>query len=326
MASSSYTVVDCRRVTLQGTRRQPTVRLRPSMPYKRFKDAMEGAWRHVSTHLERNLKTGSLQPETRWTFIWGLALSAHQTHSAIALLLADRNKPKTLPLQASILVRSLVEGLGNLLALTGRPSAFRWYAADGYRRLFEQLQVQREIFGHRHNWREWLARMDTVLALQAEWGRLGARRRRRPSKLIPDWPSPYWLTRSRSGKGYKRRLPALVQGNRARLFEDAHRLWYSVLSSYAHQRSAAAQQAIFASDPDAHWEPGGLESDVMSQAMLFYACILSELETAARMPLSADLRVLWSLLWDADEHAKRFINIRYRRVIRLPIFGNDSLQ
>ena len=279
---------------------------------------MEGAWRHVNTHLERNVRNGSLQPETRWTFIWGLALSANQTHASIALLLADRNRPKTLPLQASILVRSLVEGLGNLLALIQSRNAFRWFVADGYRRRFEQLNVQRQIFGHRKNWKEWLDKMDTVLAVEAEWARLGIRRRRRPSTTIPEWPSPYWLTRRRRCKARKRPLPALIKGNGARLFEDAYLLWYSVLSSYAHQRSAAAQYAIFSNDPDAHWEPGALESDVMSQAMLFYACILSELEAAITMPPSADLRVLWSLLWDVDEHAKRFIGIRYLRLLHLP--------
>ncbi len=78
---------------------------------------MEGSWRHVSTHIERDLRDGRLQSEARWTLIWGLALSTNQTHSAIALLLAQRNRPNTLPLQASILVRSLVEALGNIMAL-----------------------------------------------------------------------------------------------------------------------------------------------------------------------------------------------------------------
>ena len=290
----------------------------------RFKDAMEGSWRHVNTHLERDLKGGRLRPETRWTLIWGLALSANQTHSAIALLLAERNRPNTLPLQASILVRSLVEALGNLMALAAGPSAFRWFAADGYRRRFEQLRLQRKLFGHRAKWKEWLDQMDAFVAWQGEWARLGTRRRRRPTQTIPEWPTAYFLTRRQSRRGRRRPLPALLKGNRARLFEEAYRLWYSLLSSYAHQRSAAAQIAIFSNDPDAHWERGGIESDVMSQAMLFYACILSELESAARMPQSLDLRVLWSLLWDIDEHAQRFIGIRYRRLLRLPPFEQAS--
>jgi hypothetical protein len=38
-------------------------------------------------------------------------LSTHQTYTAIALLLAERNRPNTLPLQASVLVRSELEAL-----------------------------------------------------------------------------------------------------------------------------------------------------------------------------------------------------------------------
>ena len=62
----------------------------------------------------------------------------------------------------------------------------------------------------------------------------------------------------------------------------------------------------------------------MAIAMLFYACALSELEYAVRMPASIDLRVLWSLLWDTDEHARRFVGIRYRRLLSLPPFSTTT--
>ena len=81
--------------------------------------------------------------------------------------------------------------------------------------------------------------------------------------------------------------------------------------------------AVFANMPDERDEPGALESNVISQAMLFYACIMSELEIAVEMPASVDLRVMWSLLSNVDEHAKRFINIRYRKLLGLP--GSDDI-
>lgn len=161
--------------------------------------------------------------------------------------------------------------------------------------------------------------MDAVLAWEGDWARLGKRRRKHPSRTIPEWPTPYYLTRRRRRRGHPP-FPALLTGNRARLFDEAYRLWYSLLSSYAHQRSAAAQLAVFAHHPDAHEERGGVESNAMSEAMLFYACALSELESAVGMPPSTDLRVLWSLLWDTDEHARRFVGIRYRRLLHLPPF------
>jgi hypothetical protein len=62
----------------------------------------------------------------------------------------------------------------------------------------------------------------------------------------------------------------------------------------------------------------------MGEALLFFACTLSELEAAAAMPPSADLRALWSSLWDLDEYAKDFVRLRYRRLLRLPKFTTAS--
>lgn len=54
------------------------------------------------------------------------------TFDAIALLLADRSRPNTLPLQASVLVKPELEALGNVLALMGNPKAIKWFLADGF--------------------------------------------------------------------------------------------------------------------------------------------------------------------------------------------------
>jgi hypothetical protein len=179
------------------------------------------------------------------------------------------------------------------------------------------MQVQKEFFGDRPEWKTWLAQMDGVLAVQADWAGLGAVRRRRPTQTINEWPTPFWLTRRRGIKGRKRTLPALIKGNRAVLFTEAYRIWYAQLSSYAHQRAAAAQMAIFSSRTDDHWEPGAIESIVVSEALMFFAAIMSELEVAAKMPPCQDLRGLWSSLWNVDEEVKRFITFRYRRLLRL---------
>ena len=56
----------------------------------------------------------------------------------------------------------------------------------------------------------------------------------------------------------------------------------------------------------------------MSEGILFFAAIMSEIEAAARMPPSVDLRALWLALCDLDEEAKRFVAIRYRVLLRLP--------
>ena len=317
-ASDSYRVVDKRRVTAAGAIRRPAVQPLPSTPHSRLLDMVTRTWRHVRTHMNRRPAQDALGPEVRWAYLWGLALSARQTHDAVAALLAVRRRPNTLPLQAAILVRSMLECLGNVLALTGAPRSINWFLADGYRRQHEQLSVLKEQFGGQPKWDGWLAQMDQLLAADAAWARLGERRRRRPSDRIHEWPSPYWLTRPKKLRGRARALPVLLKANRARLFTEAYRLWYSKLSALAHQRMAAARTAIFADDPDAHWEPGRIESDVTSQALLFFACIMGELEVSGRMPQSIDLRALWSTLQDIDDEAKRFASIRYRRLLTLP--------
>lgn len=81
--------------------------------------------------------------------------------------------------------------------------------------------------------------------------------------------------------------------------------------------------AIFTHRPDLRDEPGMLESNVVTKGLLFYTCVMSELEKAARMPPSTDLRVLWSQLWRMDEYAKRFTTIRYRRLLGLPTISSS---
>jgi len=315
--AANFTVMDRRRVTASGAVRPPLVTSLPLVHYRTIRDKVAAVWRHISTHLERGLKTGQLQPELLWTHVWGLALSAKQTHDAMVLLIADKLRPKTLPLQSAILVRSLLEALGNVLALTSPRTNIKWFIADGYRHTAERLRTERRIFGNRSEWATWFANMDAMLEFDANSIHLGARRRRSP-KTIPEWPTPYFLTHGKKIKGRKRPLPVLLRGNRAKLFEEVYRFWYSQLSSYSHQRCAAARMAIFANEPDAHWEPGRLESNVFIEGLLFFTCTMAELETAAHMPPSMDLRALWSLLWDADEEAKRLVQIRYRRILRMP--------
>ena len=318
MTPDSYGVRDRRRVTLTGVNRPPRPPGLPAVPYSRYRAAVDGAWRHIRTHLERDLRTDRLRPPARWVHAWGLALSSRQTFRAATILVSDRLHPETLPLQAAILVRSLLEALGNIMALTSSPTAPKWFVADGYRSQFERQQLLESRYRDQQRWTTWLAQMADLLRADAKFAKLSKRRTANPTKTIQPWPSPYWLTHPRRVRGRKRPLAVLLKGNRARLFNEAYHLWYAELSSYAHQRRDAAKTAIFSDDPASHWEPGRLESNVASEALIFFACILSELEAAAGMPPAPDLRALWALLWDLDEHAKEFVRIRYRRLLHLP--------
>ena len=79
-----------------------------------------------------------------------------------------------------------------------------------YRRRFEQLKAQRELFGDRPGeWSDWLDRMDATLLLarwEGDWAGLARAklRRKHPTKTIPEWPTPYFLTHR---QGRRRGLP-----------------------------------------------------------------------------------------------------------------------
>jgi hypothetical protein len=244
--------------------------------------------------------------------MWGLALSSKQTHDAITILISDRQKPKTLPLQGAILVRSMLELLGNVMALLEDRSRFHWFLADGYKQLARMVSANRSLFGGNSRWIQWFAQMDILLAEKAKRAKLTKSQLANPETII-DWPTPKPLM-----KGRPKIHPKLLSGQRARVFEEAYRYWYAELSAYSHQRVMAAERAVFADNIDLHWEPGAIESIVVSEAILFFAAILAELQSALGVQHSLKLRLLWADLIALDELGKLFAEIRYRQLLLLP--------
>jgi len=315
---TGFRVTDRRRVTATSSFPRPRSipDPRPRVPYGPIKKIMERAWHQVSTHLRRGLESGTL-PSPRWTYVWGLALSARQTYRAVTVLVADRQKPTTMPLQASILVRALLEVLGNLMALFDSPPAFDWFCADGHRSRTRQLRIQQELFGDRRDWQAWLAEMKRASDDVATHCRLTDEERSNPNRIL-EWPAPYWLTRERMPSRRNPGHPRLIGPQRSVAFDLAYKYWYGELSSYAHQRASAAQMAIFADSPDDHWEPGALESSVVLGALMFFAAILAELQVEIGAPPSLALRELWIALGQLDQLAEMLLHGRYRRLLQLP--------
>ena len=105
---------------------------------------------------------GKLKPYEFWVQLRGLLISAEQTYAAVCILLADK-RPKRLMLQASILNRSLLETLGNVLALCEAPKTrSRVLDREAYKNdALTYLRLQGR-YGSDPQWQKYLARISSL--------------------------------------------------------------------------------------------------------------------------------------------------------------------
>ena len=85
-----------------------------------------------------------------------------------------------------------------------------------------------------------------------------------------------------------------------------------VQSAQAHGRIAALTVALLVDDPDSQWDTG---SNIVSTALLFLACVLSELEAAGGHQRHPKLAELWRFLRDIDGEAKDLRTLRYEALL-----------
>ena len=68
-------------------------------------------------------------------------------------------------------------------------------------------------------------------------------------------------------------------------------------------------------DPDSQWNPGYGESNIVSTALLFLTCILSELEAAGGYQRHPKLAELWTYLRNIDGEATDLWTRRYEALL-----------
>ena len=73
--------------------------------------------------------------------------------------------------------------------------------------------------------------------------------------------------------------------------------------------------ALLVDDPDSQWNPGYGESNIVSTALLFLACILSELEAAGGYQRHPKLAELWTYLRNIDGEATDLWALRYEALL-----------
>ena len=109
-----------------------------------------------------------------------------------------------------------------------------------------------------------------------------------------------------------RNIPPLVSGSRREVLKEMYQYHYPHQSAQAHGRVASMAVALLADDPESQWNPGHAESDIVGTALLFLACILSELQAAGGYAHHQKLAEFWTYLRDLDDEAKEIWALRYQ--------------
>lgn len=316
--AENFKVTDRRRVSATGEIRGRAIRdQRPRVSFTEFRKPANNAFRHYSVHLRRGVRDEALTPPAFWMLVHGLLCSSFDCFAGIVTLNADK-ATKRLGLQATVLVRSLMEAYGNLMALAERPTEnVRLFERDHYLNQYRQLKAMKQIRAGRKGWDEVIERNEKTMTRLATMFGLRPEEAGDPESHpdIKPWPTPYYLFNARSTK-----VPALLQGERAATFGDLYELWYAHLSGIAHQRFAAAAQAWIAEDPDSEFDASEQASEIVMHTLLFLGCVLAEVqaiaqERGAAIPNNVHVVALWTLLRVHYNETDELLKRRYGRVL-----------
>ena len=282
----------------------------PSFPHSLFNTPLEQLVRFYREHIERDINSGKLRPTDFWITARLFLISGIQTYVGIcALLSADQ--PKPLMLQAGILNRSLLETLGNVLALCQAPKIrTRILQREAFRNAAERLLTYQQRFGHDKEWQDYLSKYREGLHV---WAReLGISRTYlfKPDQMRDSWPTPGRMIYG----GKKRKKQPFLRGSRLAAFKEIYEYHYGKQSEQAHQRELALGITLIV-DKQEQWNPGHGESDIVTTAILFLTCMISELEFQGKYRPHPRLPELWTYLRDIDDEAKDLWRIRYSKLV-----------
>jgi len=127
-----------------------------------------------------------------------------------------------------------------------------------------------------------------------------------------EWPTPGVMVYG----GPNRKIPPFIAGTRHALLKELYESHYPHQSAQAHGGMASMAVAMLVDDPSQQWNPGYGESNIVSSALLFMACFLSEIETAGGYAHHSRLAELWTYLRDIDDEAKDLWQLRYEELSR----------
>ena len=285
----------------------------PSIPFDLISKPLMVVVEFYKEHVSRDMSAGRLRPFEYWRLMRGLLISGAQTYAAICLLLADK-RPKRLMLQGSILCRSLLETLANVLALSGAPKTrTRVFMREAYKNCATRFRRLQDRYGQDPKWTDYLNVYEKGLKLWAGEIRLSRSWAKNPDQIQDRWPTPGVMING----DRRRKLPPFIRGSRRAVLKEVYDYHYGSQSEQAHQRATAVAVAMLVDNPENQWNPGHGESDITSTAMLFLTCILAEIEVAGKFTAHPKLREVWTYLRDLGDEARDLLAIRYRRLLQM---------
>jgi hypothetical protein len=126
--------------------------------------------------------------------------------------------------------------------------------------------------------------------------------------MLVKWPSP--------GVAVQKRTAYFLDDSAFQVYEHRYHLKYPRYSQWSHQDWLGITAGCFAKKPDADWEGGKFESDVLVDSALYMTIILSEIEAVIRMWLAEQLQYEWTILGAGDDYAKDYYAWRYQGLLR----------
>ncbi len=284
----------------------------PPVPHKLFSEPLNALVEFYKEHIQRDIDAGRLTPPDSWIVLRGFLIAGMQTYASICILLEDK-RPKPLMLQAGILNRALFEILATVLALTEDLVArTQVLARESYRSHAVRYARWTMRFGSDPKWTDYLEVCRKGLAMIAKELALAPELEQDPAATQDEWPTPGVMVYGRPN----RKIPPFVSGTRHAVLKEVYESDYSHLSAQAHGRMASMAVAMLVDDPSQQWNPGYGESDIVSTALLFIACILAEIESAGGYTHHPKLAELWTYLREAHDEAKELWHLRYEELSR----------
>jgi len=284
----------------------------PGVPHKLFQEPLELLVKFYKEHVQRDTNAGRLTPPDLWVVLRGFLVAAMQTYASICILLAEK-RPKRLMLQAAILNRALFEVLATVVALTEDPGPrMEILKRESYRGHAERHARWVARFGSDPKWTEYLEVSRKGLSLLTKTLGLTPEVEQNPGLIQDKWPTPGVMIYGRAS----REILPFVSGTRLAVLKEIYESHYSQLSEQAHGRVASMAVATLVDDPSLQWNPGLGESDITLIALLFMACILSEIESIGAFPHHWKLDELWTYLRETHDEAKDLWSIRYEKLSR----------